>query len=193
MTKPIDFLLSRASMKLVTAPAPSDEELGQILQAAMAAPDHGALQPWRFKIIRGAAVQKFADFSIALRQQSDTPFTPQKEAATRAWLSEVPMIIAVACHIDYANTAISETERMLATGAAVTNMLNAAYMLGYGAFWSTGISTYIDEFQSGLGFDALDYRFLGFIAIGTPKMPIPAKKRPDYNLFVEEWTEPMPE
>jgi len=191
MTQPIDFLLSRSSMKLVTAPAPSDEDLAKILQSAMAAPDHGGLQPWRFKIIRGQAIQKFADFSIALRQGSDTPFTPQKEAATRAWLSEVPMIIAVACHIDYGNTAISETERMLATGAAVTNILNAAHMLGYGAFWSTGIATYIDEFQCGLGFDALDYRFLGFIAIGTPKMPIPPKKRPDYAQFTEEWSEPL--
>lgn len=191
MTQPIDFLLSRSSMKLVTSPAPSDDELAQILQSAMSAPDHGGLQPWRFKIIRGEAIQKFADFSIALRQQSDTPFNPKKEAATRAWLSEVPMIIAVACHIDYGNTAISESERMLATGAAVTNILNAAHMLGYGAFWSTGIATYIDEFQSGLGFDALDYRFLGFIALGTPKMPVPPKKRPDHRQFVEEWTEPQ--
>ena len=191
MTQPIDFLLSRSSMKLVTAPAPNDDDLARILQAAMAAPDHGNLQPWRFKIIRGSAISKFADFSIGLRQQSDTPFTPEKEAATRAWLSEVPMIIAVACHIDYGNTAISETERVLATGAAVTNILNAAYMLGYGAFWSTGIATYIDEFQAGLGFDSLDYRFLGFIAIGTPRMPIPQKKRSDYNQFIDEWTEPL--
>lgn len=193
MNEAINYLLNRNSMKMVTAPAPSDEELALILQTAMSAPDHGALRPWRFKIIRGEAIKKFADFSIALKQASAEPFNPDKEAATRQWLAEVPMIIAVACHIDYSNTKISESERMLATGAAVTNILNATHMLGYGAFWSTGIATYIDEFQTGLGFDALDYRFMGFLAIGTPKMPVPQKERLSYELFTEEWTGPITE
>lgn len=193
MNEAINYLLNRNSMKMVTSPAPSDKDLALILQAAMSAPDHGALRPWRFKIIRGEAIKKFADFSIGLRQASTEPFNPDKEAATRQWLAEVPLIIAVACHIDYSNTKISESERMLATGAAVTNILNAAHMLGYGAFWSTGIATYIDEFQTGLGFDALDYRFMGFLAIGTPKMPIPQKERLSYEFFTEEWTGPISE
>lgn len=191
MNEAVKYLLNRNSMKMVTSPAPSDEELATILQSAISAPDHGALRPWRFRIIRGEAIQKFANFSIGLRQASDNPFNPDKEAATRQWLSEVPLIIAVACHIDYSNTKISELERMLATGSAITNILNAAHMLGYGAFWSTGIATYIDEFQSGLGFDALDYRFMGFVAIGTPKMSVPQKERLSYELFTEEWTEPV--
>ena len=191
MKQAIDYLLDRNSMKTVAAPAPSDAELAQILQAAVSAPDHGGLTPWRFKIIRQESMQAFADFGIGLREASSEPQTPEKNLAVRAWLAEVPLIIAVGCHIDYSNTKIPESERMLATGAAMMNILNAAHMLGYGAFWSTGIATHIEDFQIGLGFDPLDYRFMGVLVIGTPKGEIPQKPRRPYTDFCEEWTQPL--
>lgn len=184
----VELLINRNSMKMVVAPAPSDEELALALQAAVAAPDHGNLTPWRFKLIRGEHIQKFADLGITIRQRSDNPFTEEKAAASRQWLSQVPLIIAVACYIDYSNTKIPESERMLSTGCAVMNVMNALNAMGYGTFWSTGIATYDDEFQTALGFDPLNYRFMGFLAVGTPKMPIPKKTRQTYTHFVEEWT-----
>lgn len=191
MKQAIDYLFDRNSMKMVTAPAPNDEELAQILQAAVCAPDHGALTPWRFQVIRQEYMPAFAEFGIRLREQSDEPMKPEKNAAIKQWLSEVPLIIAVASHIDYSNTKIPESERMLATGAAMMNILNAAHMLGYAAFWSTGLATHIEEFQVGLGFDPLDYRFMGFIVIGTPKFPVPQKQRKPYTEFCTKWTKPL--
>lgn len=184
----VELLINRNSMKMVVAPAPSEEELTLALQAAVAAPDHGKLTPWRFKLIRGENIQKFADLAFGIRQQSDNPLPPEKEGASRQWLSEVPLIIAIACHIDYSNTKIPEAERMLSAGCAVMNVMNALNAMGYGTFWSTGIATYYDEFQTALGFDPLDYRFMGFLAVGTPKMAIPKKERQPYTHFVEEWT-----
>ena len=64
-------------------------------------------------------------------------------------------------------------------------------MLGYGAFWSTGIGTYVEDVQAALGLDSLDYRFLGFLAIGTPASAVPPANRPDYREFVTEWTGPV--
>src|SRR3546814_9874080 len=78
-------------------------------------------------------------------------------------------------------------EQLLATGASVMNILNAVHMLGYGAFWSTGMGTYLEEVQEALGFDALDYRFLGFLAIGTPACGVDDVVRQDYREFVTEW------
>ncbi|KGF31265.1 nitroreductase [Oligella urethralis] len=189
-TAAIDLLLKRNSMKLVQAPGPSDEELATILQAAMTAPDHGALRPWRFKVIRGEeAVQQFAELSFKHRQASAMPFTEEKLASSKAWLADVPLIIAVAAQINHqVIEKIDETEQLLATGAAMTQILNACHFLGYGAFWSTGIATYIEDFQTAIGFDPLDYRFMGFIAIGTPKMAIPQKERPNYQDFTTMWT-----
>lgn len=57
----VEQLIHRNSMKMVVAPAPSDEELALALQAAVAAPDHGKLTPWRFKIIRQEFMPQFAD------------------------------------------------------------------------------------------------------------------------------------
>ena len=75
----IDLLLKRNSMKLVHGPGPSDEDLDKILRAAMTAPDHGAIRPWRFKIIRGQeAIKEFADLSYKFRQASDSPFDEEK-------------------------------------------------------------------------------------------------------------------
>jgi len=185
---PIDFLLSRRSVKFVQEPGPSSEELARIMQAAMSAPDHGRLQPWRFKLIQGEAVGRFADMMFARLDEAGMPLPAEKAANTRRWLEKVPLLIAVACRMDHANTKIPEHERMLATGAAVSNILNAVHMLGYAAFWSTGMGTYVGEVAESLGFDELDYRFMGYVAVGTPAGDSPAPARPDYRQFVSEWT-----
>lgn len=185
---PIEYLLSRRSVKYVQAPAPAEAELSQILQAAMSAPDHGKLQPWRFALIRGDAVGRLADLAMDATKRAGLPLTAEKEASTRAWLAKVPLLIALACRIDHSNTKVPEHERLLAVGAAVTNMLNAAHMLGYGAYWSTGLGTYVDEVNEALGFDGLDYRFMGYLAVGTPIQAPVAVHRPDYHSFVSEWT-----
>ncbi|NLY27055.1 MAG: nitroreductase [Alcaligenaceae bacterium] len=187
---PIVSLISRRSIKFVQGPAPTDDELARILQSAVSAPDHGKLEPWRFVIIRDAAVQQLADMALGAVKASGQALPPEKEANARRWLHNVPLLIGVACHLDHANTKIPEHERLLATGAAVMNILNAAHMLGYGAFWSTGIGTYVDEVAENLGFDPLDYRFMGFVSIGTPIQSTAAPKRSDYSRFVSHWGAP---
>ncbi|SAI71413.1 nitroreductase [Bordetella ansorpii] len=185
---PIDALLTRRSTKMLTGPAPSDAELAQILQAGMSAPDHGAMRPWRYVLIRGEAIGRLADMALdAVKRSGDTRMTPEKEKATREWLAQVPLVIAVAQKIDHDNTKIPEHEQLLATGASVMNLLNAIHMSGYAAFWSTGLGTYVEEVQDKLGLDALDHRFLGFLAVGKLSMELPPLQRPDYRQFVSEW------
>jgi len=186
---PLHALTSRRSMKFLRAPAPKQEELDQILQAAMSAPDHGKLRPWRFVLIRGAAIGRLADCALdAVKRSGDPRMTPEKEKSVRQWMSEVPLFVGLAQKIDHDNPKVPEQEQLLATGASVMNILNAVHMLGYAAFWSTGMGTYLEEVQELLGFDALDYRFLGFLAIGTPACAVPVAVRPDYREFVTEWT-----
>ncbi|CAM3544657.1 nitroreductase [Bordetella sputigena] len=188
---PIHALHTRRSMKFLRAPAPRPEELEQMLQAAMSAPDHGALRPWRFKIIRGDAIGRLADVALdAVKRSGDKRMTPEKEKSVREWLAGVPVLIALAQKINHDNAKIPEQEQLLATGASVMNILNAAHMLGYGAFWSTGLGTYLEPVQEALGFDPLDYRFLGFLAVGTPACAVPPAHRPDFREFVSEWTGP---
>lgn len=188
-TPPLHALNTRRSTKFLRAPAPKPDELDQILQAAMAAPDHGSLRPWRFKLIRGAAIGQLADLALdAVKRSGDKRMTPEKEKSVREWMASVPLFIALAQKIAHDNSKIPEQEQLLATGASVMNILNAVHMLGYGAFWSTGLGTYIEEVQEALGFDPLDYKFLGYLAIGTPACEVPPAKRPDFHDFAMEWS-----
>jgi len=187
--EPIDALITRRSMKFLRAPAPKPDELDRILQAAVRAPDHGALRPWRFALIRGEAIGRLADLAIgALKRAGDKRMTPEKEKSTREWLAAVPLLIALAYRIDHDNPKVPEQEQTLSAGAAAMNILNAVHMLGYGAFWSTGLGSYLEEVQTALGFDPLEYRFLGYLAVGTPACAVPQANRPDPAAFVSEWT-----
>lgn len=183
----IDSILQRRSIKLVQSPGPDAAQLELLLASAMCAPDHGRLRPWRFKLIRDADVQALGEVAIAANVRAGTPLSDQKAASTRAWLAKVPLLIAVACHLDHSNEKIPETERLLACAAAVSNILNVAHALGFGAFWSTGLGTYTDEVPEALGFDSLDYRFMGFLSVGTPIHKLGAPERPDYAEYVQDW------
>ena len=131
MTTPLlNALATRRSVKFLQAPAPAPAALAQILQAGMSAPDHGALMPWRYALIRGPAIGKLADLAMAaLKAANDPRLTPEKEKSVRAWLANVPVLIAIAQHIDHTNQKIPQQERLLAVGASVMNILNAAHML----------------------------------------------------------------
>lgn len=183
----LQYLLDRQSVKFVRAPGPDERQLDLILRAAMSAPDHGRLRPWRFSLIRQEVMPEFVDKLFATAQASATPIPAAKEESARRWLKDVPLLIAMACHRDHSVTKIPEQERLLAVGAAATNMLNAASMLGFGAFWSTGLGAYIEEVNELLGFDPLDYRFIGYMAIGTPIDEVFPVTRPDYHQFVKEY------
>ena len=51
----IDALANRVSGSVLVDPAPDELELHSILSAAVRAPDHGRLRPWRLIVLRGAA------------------------------------------------------------------------------------------------------------------------------------------
>jgi nitroreductase len=54
----IEALTTRVSSSMLVHPGPDELELHSILSAAIRAPDHGHLRPWRFTILRGAARER---------------------------------------------------------------------------------------------------------------------------------------
>ena len=59
----LEFLLTRRSRpaKTLRDPAPTRDELAPILEAAGRTPDHGKLEPWRFVVLSGGALQRLAN------------------------------------------------------------------------------------------------------------------------------------
>ncbi len=160
----LDALVSRASAKTFGETPPTREHLAQVLQAAVRAPDHGRLRPWRFMLIEGNQRRQFGDMlaASALRRVpglSEGDLQRERDKALRA-----PLIIVVACRVA-PGTKIPVIEQVLAAGAAAQNMLLALHALGYVAAWKTGEAAYDSEVKKALGF-AVDDHLVGFIYTG---------------------------
>ncbi len=181
----LDLLLQRHSPWPLTDPAPSAQDLDLVFQAALRAPDHGQLQPWRFLTIRGDARIALGEvFARAARQRD-----PEEDGERfRNKAMAAPLLIAVCARV-LAPHKIPESEQVLAVGAAAMNMLNALHLLGYGGFWATGLNSYDPRVQRALGLGEAD-RLLGFLYVGTAKEATRAPERRAPESFVREWTGP---
>jgi nitroreductase len=61
----IEALTTRSSAKSFGDMLPTRDHLDTILHAAVRAPDHGRLRPWRFMLIEGNHRKKFGDILAA--------------------------------------------------------------------------------------------------------------------------------
>jgi nitroreductase len=161
----IESLITRSSAKTYGETAPTREHLAQVLQAAVRAPDHGRLRPWRFMIIEGNQRRKFGDMlaASALRRVpglSEGDLQRERDKAMRA-----PLIILVACRV-VPGTKVPAIEQILAAGAATQNILLALHALGYVATWKTGEAAYDSEVKRALGFAADDH-IVGLVYTGS--------------------------
>ena len=172
MTTAIDSLLSRTSLAgaFMTAPAPNDDELRQILGAAQRAADHGRLQPWRFFVVRPADYDAFFDrmAAAATRQQGDPERYTQNREKYRL-TARAPLLVAAAAKIDTAHK-VPAIEQAFAAAGATQLVLNAAHALGFAGFLFSGMGVFDDEFKAELGLTPTDH-LIGVICLGTPSGP----------------------
>lgn len=56
----LELLVNRRSASRLAEPAPTGEQLQNILRAGMRVPDHKSLQPWRFFVIEGEGRERFS-------------------------------------------------------------------------------------------------------------------------------------
>jgi nitroreductase len=165
----IEALIGRVSAAQLAEPGPDPQELATILNAAVAAPDHGRMQPWRFIVIAGEARARLGEIlaQSLLRREPGSP-SGRLEAEKRKALRS-PVVIVVAATIRE-NPNVPEIEQIVSAGAAAQNMLLAAHGLGLGGFWRTGAVAYEAEAKRALGLGEKD-RVVGFIYIGSVAMP----------------------
>lgn len=119
----LEAIHTRRSIRKFTDEAVSEDELTQLLQAAMTAPSAGNAQPWHFVVIRERktleAIPSFHPYAAMCRQASLAILVcadPGLEKYPGYWVQDC--------------------------SAAVQNILLAAHGLGLGAVW-TGV--YPDE------------------------------------------------
>lgn len=185
-----EALLGRESVspKFLTAPAPSEAERQRAFQAAMTAPDHGALRPWRFLVVEGDGLLRLADVygESARREQPDADPAVIETAREKALRSPLLIVCAAATRDDHPK--VPPVEQLAAASCATQNLLTAFHAMGYGAMLVTGPRAYDAYVKEQLGLAAADH-IVGFMHVGTPApdRPAKAKKRPETAHHVRPW------
>ena len=186
----IDLLFRRRSIGRLAPPAPSDDDLTQILRAAAAAPDHGELRPWKFVVLRGDGIREFgevlADAYLARCDAAGAAPVPAKLEKERTKLGRAPLVVVV-CAIHQHDDKIPWDDQLGSAYAAAQNILLAATALGYGSMWRTGDPTWDVNVKRALGLTEHDavagFIYLGTIPDGGDKPP----HDPDLDGLVVEW------
>jgi len=182
-------LTTRASPAALVAPAPDAATLERLFQAAIRAPDHGRLRPWRFMIIEGAARETFGDVLVAALRRRDPDVPEAVLAKERAKPLRAPLIVVVGARVRE-HRGVPEVEQIVAAGAAAQNLLLAAHALGFGGFWRTGAPAYDDAVKRALGLSPRD-AIVGFLYLGTPSGAAAPPNANDITPYVSHWTVPV--
>ncbi len=181
----LEALLNRESAWPLTDPAPSAAEMSLVFAAAMRAPDHGQLTPWRFLTIAGDDRIALGELFVqaARLREPDTDGERFRHKAMAA-----PLLIALVVSPQLGHK-VPLWEQQAAVAAATMNMLNALHLLGHGAFWASGLNARDAHVMRGLGLAAHE-SLLGFLYVGTPAQPSEPVARPDPARFVSAWSAP---
>lgn len=171
---PIDFLINRRSAGSLAAPGPTPDQLANILRAAGAVPDHGALRPFRFVVVEEGGREKFGA-ALAGAAAEFRPGMPQgalEKMHSKAFRS--PTIICVIASIKPGK--IEPWEQNVTAACAGYAIVLAAEAVGVGAVWKSTPFTKGAALADALGLTDRE-EMLGFIHLGTPtsEEPLPAR------------------
>ena len=167
-------LHNRVSEPRLTGPAPSAEQLEALFQAALRAPDHARLRPWRFLVLEGQGLERLGELfaRAALARVGDPNAAEVLRAPTLP--QRAPMMV-IAISSPKSHPKVPESEQDMSCAVAVGNMLVAAHALGLGAVWRTGEPAYDPLIREGLGLQAhekiIAYLYLGQAMGGARSVP----------------------
>lgn len=182
----LDALINRVSVARLGEPAPTPEQRELLFRAALRAPDHAQLRPWRFLTVEGTAREALGELFARAQLARDPQASAVVLDKARAMPLRAPLlVVAIACLKDHPK--VPEGEQLLSAGSAVHGLLLAAHAQGVGAIWRTGELTGDASVHAGLGL-AANERIVGFVYLGTPqgelRKPLPLEPAD----FVAGWS-----
>lgn len=192
MNSLLDTLHARHSFPAsqLTEPAPNEQQLNDILQCAITAPDHGKLSPWRFIVIRGSARQALGDVFAQAATLRDPELSEQKIERMREKPLRSPLIVVIVTTLTPDHPKAPEIEQTLSAGAAVQLMQLGATATGFGSIWLSGANAYDENVKQALGIESKD-QITGFLYLGTAPDAQPTRRRPELADHVTQWTASM--
>jgi nitroreductase len=169
----------RQSIGKVKPDPVSRELIERLLSAAVQAPNHYKVRPWRFVVLTGSARERLGEVMAESLRQRDPNADGEALARERAKPLRAPVLIAVG--VDQPSLPkVIEIENVCAAAAATQNLLLAAHALGLAAMWRTGDAARDPGIKAFLGFEA-DQRVIGLVYVGYAlSEPLPPA-RPSYE------------
>jgi nitroreductase len=155
------------------------ELIERLLAAAVQAPNHYKVRPWRFVVLTGGGLQKLGDVMAVSQQERHPEFPAEAFDKCRTLPLRAPVLIAVGVDKP-SEEKVLEIENMAATAAAVQNLLLAAHAMGLGAKWRTDVWARDARVKEFLGFDP-DQHIVAFVYLGYPEFVAEAPSRPSFE------------
>ena len=186
MNPTLETLISRHSLggKHLVEPGPDDGQIALMAEAALHAPDHAELVPFRFKLVRGSAREKLAQlFAQAARDggKGDEGAALDAERARRA-----PLTVALLARIDLGHPIVPAHEQWVAVGGALANFVNAAHALGFAGKMLSGAKVRHPALQA--AFCDAGETLVGWIALGTAARPTTTRaSKADVAAVCRDW------
>src|SRR5574339_855063 len=151
----------------------------KLLSAAVQAPNHYKVRPWRFVVVTGDGLKKLGDVMAASQQERHPDFPPEAFDKCRALPLRAPVVIAVGVDKP-SEPKVLEIENICAAAAATQNLLLAAYALGLAAKWRTAEWARDVRVKEFLGFEP-DQHIIAFVYIGYPAVVTEPPSRPSFQ------------
>lgn len=158
-----------------------------MIAAAVAAPDHECLRPWRFLEISGTAREALADvFAEAKRLRSPGGAAEEVERE-RARARRAPVTLAVIARLTRDLPKVPVREQYVSVGAAIQNILLSAHAMGFGAKTLSGAKVHDPYLCKALGIRP-EEELLCFICLGTPSDAPKQRPRAAVADHLAKWT-----
>ena len=187
ITDPMQLFRHQRQVRAFSDRPVDDDDLNQVLQAAVHGPSASNAQPWRFIVVRDSEVKAKLDelYEAAFAQQYGG--TPPPRGQDRQPLTQVPVLIVPCVRV--------RGRANLATGASVypsiQNLLLAARALGMGGGITTLHRLKLAEVQEVLGIPE-GWESAAIVLLGWPDHDYGPNRRPPLESFVtyDHWTDP---
>ncbi len=170
---------TRQSIGEVKPDPVSRDLIERLLSAAVQAPNHYKVRPWRFVVLTGGARERLGEVLAESLRKRDPDADDDRLARSRARPLRAPVLIAVGVDKPSIAKAI-EIENVCAAAAAVQNLLLAAHALGLATKWRTGPAAYDPDVKAFLGLQP-DQHLIGFIYVGYAEAEPMPPSRPTHE------------
>lgn len=157
----------RTTKRYTAEPVPS-EVVRELVELAQWAPNHKLSTPWRFRLLGVEATQALVDIA-----------PPDKKPK----MTLAPTRVLVSCKV--AGDPTRRVEDLLATGAAIQNLLLAATARGIDSFWQSPTVAALPAARGLLGIPD-DEELVAVVNLGTASEDRPAPGRRPVDSVYEE-------